>query len=132
MHAITAHGRIDPVIPKPFNPSSVSTSTKTNIQLSIDLPMFGRSISCRWREAEIDPIFIRHSVPRADEELRAPRRPPVIVYDEPLGKNAPREDRHVEERADRTHCGHVRGGPGAGAGPSGWRRSRARRAGRSV
>ena len=61
------------MIPKPFKPSSVSTSTNTNIRLSIDLPMFGRSISCRWREAEIDPIFIR-ALRSALAPMRSPSR----------------------------------------------------------
>ena len=76
------------------------------------------------RQRSIRFSFVTPFRARADEEPRAPGRSPVIVYDEPPGENAPREDRHVEERADRTHCCDVRGGPDAGAGPPGRRRSR--------
>ena len=82
------------------------------------------------RQRSIRFSFVTPFRARADEEPRAPGRSPVIVYDEPPGENAPREDRHVEERADRTHCCDVRGGPDAGAGPPGRRRSRTWRAGR--
>src|SRR5690606_16381559 len=57
MHGMVAQGRNEPVTPIPLRPSSSSISTKTNMRVSIDSPMPGRSISCRCRLVVILAIF---------------------------------------------------------------------------
>src|SRR5687768_58859 len=132
MHAITAQGRIEPVMPKPFSPSSVSTSTNTNIRLSIDLPIFGRSISWRCSEAEIFPIFIH--VLRSERKvlpLRDPDRRPLSYMMAIDGRTLEERTVNDEEGADWTDCRGVRNRYPAGAGSPG-RRPRTWRAGGEI